>query len=312
MILSIIIAAYNAEPYLEKNLLEISKLKDLEFEVIVINDGSSDNTFLLLESLSTQYSWLKVISQPNAGVSVARNRGIEEASGEWLMFVDADDWINPGNLQQLLNRIRNTKSHVVTFGATFIYTNKNEVHAVTDKIYTTKDFINGADFQLASWNYLFRSSIIREKNICFPESIICMEDQNFNLKAIVCSANVQSVNLNVYNYNQTNVNSASKKHHSIKWIESRLLALNDLLDFCVRKHIDTGILINQAKRFLEAFMNDDTTDISMMKRSILFRREYSYAINKIPSLKQIKKFPICYHCMPIGYILFKMNKLLKA
>lgn len=103
MIVSIIIPAYNAECYIDRCINSIFKSVQSEscFEVIVINDGSKDKTKVLLDEYCVKYHNLKVIDQPNSGVSIARNKGIDEAKGDYVLFLDSDDELVDGGLAKV-------------------------------------------------------------------------------------------------------------------------------------------------------------------------------------------------------------------
>ena len=93
--LSIVIPIYNVEKYLYTCLLSImtQDIPLTDYEVILINDGSSDGSLVIAERFAAQYSNIRLISQENRGLSGARNRGIEEAQGEYIWFIDSDDYI---------------------------------------------------------------------------------------------------------------------------------------------------------------------------------------------------------------------------
>lgn len=103
-LISIIVPVYNVEPYIETCLNSILTQSLGDFEVIVVNDGSSDNSLALCEHIASENPQVKIISQPNQGVSEARNTGISAASGRYIAFVDSDDWVEPEYLE-LLYRI---------------------------------------------------------------------------------------------------------------------------------------------------------------------------------------------------------------
>lgn len=98
---SVVIPAYNAQQYLGETLdcLAVQTLR--EIEVLVVDDGSADSTPEILREYSEKYPFIRAIRQENAGVAAARNRGIQEAAGEYLYFLDSDDLIEPDALEQL-------------------------------------------------------------------------------------------------------------------------------------------------------------------------------------------------------------------
>lgn len=310
MLISFIIAAYNAEQYLLRCIESCLRI-NCEKEIIIVNDGSTDGTLSVVEKLINQYpSKIKLINQPNRGVSAARNAGIKASCGEWLLFVDADDTIDGDALCKILFNplVTSNKIEICTFSCNFIFKEKTEIHHVENKIYDIDKFINSALFQLATWNYIFKRNLILENNIYFPEGIICTEDQNFNLKALSCCDKIISFNNIVYNYNCTNQNSASKKVHSPEWIKSRLRSANDLLSFCKGRSIPLETVFNQIKRLYESYMNDNTTNIHFDSKKSFFIQEYRKTLTMMPSFRGVKKFYLCSISFELGSLLFYLHK----
>lgn len=311
MTISFIIAAYNAENYIAKCIRSCLNCSIKGKEIIIINDGSTDQTLDICKRIqSNNPTLIKIINQANKGVSVARNTGIKYASGEWLLFVDADDTINGDALYKILSSslITTNEINICTFSCSFIFKEKTEIHSVKNKIYNIDKFLNSSLFQLATWNYLFKRKFIISNHIEFPVGVICAEDQNFNLKAMCCSEQIISFNETVYNYNCTNQYSASQKKHSLNWIESRLKSANDLLAFCIKASIPTSIIYNQIKRFYESYMNDNTTNISFSDKKVLFKKEYQLSISMLPSFKDVWKFKICNQCFWLGSFMFYIHR----
>lgn len=96
---SVIIPVYNASLYIEKCIKSLQSQSFSDFEIIAVNDGSKDNSYELLKSFSEKDNRIKVLNQQNQGVSATRNNGIKEATGEWIVFVDSDDWVSSHYLQ---------------------------------------------------------------------------------------------------------------------------------------------------------------------------------------------------------------------
>ena len=103
--ISIIIPVYNAGNYIKKCIDSILSQTYENFEVIVINDGSSDNSWELLNKYYSDNKKIKLFNQENKGVSMTRNFGIDNANGDWITFVDADDWIENNTLERIVNII---------------------------------------------------------------------------------------------------------------------------------------------------------------------------------------------------------------
>ena len=118
LVLSIVIPIYNAEKYLEECLESVINQEVLsgKYEIICIDDGSTDNSNLILEKYNKQIDNLTVFHQNNSGVSVARNRGLELAKGTYIWFVDADDFTSKNAIELLLQIIREDSFDRVVFG----------------------------------------------------------------------------------------------------------------------------------------------------------------------------------------------------
>jgi glycosyltransferase involved in cell wall biosynthesis len=116
--LSIIIPAYNVEDYIEKCITSIAEQEvDNEFyEIIIVNDGSTDNSRERILTLMVSYKNIVLVDQENKGVSMARNAGINKANGDYLVFVDADDFIAPGSLASVLKHATFAKSQLTFLG----------------------------------------------------------------------------------------------------------------------------------------------------------------------------------------------------
>ena len=120
MLLSIVIPAYNVEKYLDDCLASCSRqdIPASDYEVIVVNDGSKDGTLRIAERWASEHSSIKVISQPNKGLSEARNVGMAVSEGEFIMFIDSDDWIADNCLGRIIGIFRSTEADMVRISET--------------------------------------------------------------------------------------------------------------------------------------------------------------------------------------------------
>ena len=118
-LLSIIVPVYNVEDYLEQCLKSIGKQLTAEVEVIVIDDGSTDGSHAICLSFANNFNGIKVIQQTNQGLSAARNTGMTHATGQFIWYVDSDDWIASNAIEKLLNHIKQYPNlDIVRFGFT--------------------------------------------------------------------------------------------------------------------------------------------------------------------------------------------------
>lgn len=114
--ISVIIPAYNAETTLRTAVESILSQQVPELEIIIVNDGSTDGTHRLCHALASEYPCIHVITQKNAGICAARNRGMEAASGEYITFCDDDDLFWQGALRLLLQTAEDTRADLVRGG----------------------------------------------------------------------------------------------------------------------------------------------------------------------------------------------------
>ena len=116
---SIIVPIYNVERYLNRAIDSILKQTFTDYEIILINDGSTDNSFSIAQEYVEKYpERIRLITQKNAGLSAARNRGIDEALGEYVCFIDSDDFIKPDMIERLYNQISSKKADMAICGVT--------------------------------------------------------------------------------------------------------------------------------------------------------------------------------------------------
>lgn len=185
--ISVIIPAYNAAKTIERALMSaIRQIPD--GEIIVVENGCSDNTESIVNSLSNQYQNIKLIHS-SKGVSAARNAGIVAAKGNWIMFLDADDYFED-NIRGIVEKsVGNTQIDLWLFGH---YSGK-EPRGVTandkDLLYVNQDVLKARTIMLENptrymevWSKLFKASIIKGNNLLFNESLSLAEDSDFSLK----------------------------------------------------------------------------------------------------------------------------------
>lgn len=209
-LVSVIIPVYNAEAHLKK-CIESLLAQTLEAcEFIFVNDGSNDGSASLIE----QYvdSRIVLIHQQNQGVSAARNRGLQIASGEYVGFVDADDFIEPDFFEQLYHKATSEAIDIVIcryFYFSAVGQQKSELpypkNLLLDQQFIGKTIIShliGNDTLNAIWNKLYRRALISEHAIWFPKGVALGEDGWFNLQCFRKAKSARFIDYAGYHYQE--------------------------------------------------------------------------------------------------------------
>ena len=199
ILISIIVPAYNAEKYINQCFNSILAQNYSFWELIVINDGSIDSTAEICDRYSLNDKRIKVFHINNSGVSNARNLGLRQVSGQWVMFIDADDWIEPNTFSLLIERIQNSSADLIGFNHFYNYPNKEIrckgfkpnplirkddelIWFALDMIFPAYDSIVNKVFVgniRAVWGKIFKYSIIKEGNLSFDTRLKIAEDGLF-------------------------------------------------------------------------------------------------------------------------------------
>lgn len=255
---SIIVPVYNAEQYIRKCVDSIQAQTFTEFELILVDDGSPDYCGKICDEYQEKDSRIKVIHQENGGLSAARNAGLEFATGEYVCFVDSDDYIDENMLLDIDNEIKTNESEVVIFGV------KNIKKArIKEKIFrnesTEKIKLN---LLLGKWeNWSCNKCFVRRlfNNKAYPEGrffedVFLIPEICQNAEKITC------IEKAYYFYNRDNEGSITNKMNSLKWFDF-FLALKKNRDLCIDQSLDIEQLerlcIKKAKKCAFVHLNDN-------------------------------------------------------
>ena len=231
--ISIIVPIYNSSEYLRSCISSILSQSFTNFELILVNDGSTDDSKKICLAFAVKDQRILVVDKGNGGVSSARNAGIKVSSGKYLMFIDSDDTISPYMCEKLLKGIEQSKSSLAICGYCFI----NEIYrSHTDILPNIKSFIDTKSFKesyinlfqnriyLSVWGKLFLSDLIRSKNIFFDDSISLGEDFLFlhTYFKYMDKFSISVINEPLYNY-YVHPGSLSKSNSISRISKTRIL-----------------------------------------------------------------------------------------
>lgn len=220
---SIILPVYNGEKHLDKSLTSLIQQTFFDqMEILVIDDGSTDNSGVIVDSYAKMHSQIKVFHIPNGGVSNARNLGLSHAAGEYISFVDADDWVDPDCYETMYTQAAANQADIVASGI-FI----DEQHGTLLSIRTSEENISisgeeacrrllyGA-LDVHVWNKLFKRQIACD--VHFNRDIRIGEDKLYLYECLLKSKCVCLLNTSYYHYFQ-NESSAMRQSFSEKFFD---------------------------------------------------------------------------------------------
>ena len=220
MLLSLIIPVYNSSAYLEKCLHSLLQQTYQDFEIVIVNDGSTDNSFQVATDYLSSRDYVQLVSQDNRGVSSARNLGISKATGDWLSFVDSDDYISPDYVDTLLHHINDVD--FVVSGCSFLMGHKISEEAIPpDSTFSVSELKHGRAsylrYMTSPVGRLFKKSVIDHFNLMFDESMSFAEDRDFNIQYLSNIETVRMIHYSGYHYQTSVSESLTKKEHPNKF-----------------------------------------------------------------------------------------------
>lgn len=236
-LISIIVPIYNTQMYLKRSISSIINQTYKNIEVLLINDGSTDNSLEICQEFSKVDNRVKVINKKNSGVSNTRNIGIELSTGDFIMFVDSDDFIDEDYVEKMYYELQKLNLDVIVSGMQFC---DDKERMIKKELYKTdtqelkfdnicKDIINTLYF-CSSCKTLFKKSIIAENNIKFNEKFNYGEDLLFSFTLLKNSRKIGYLNNCGYHYRQ-NLNSSTHENNlkSIeKYFDDNIILFNTL------------------------------------------------------------------------------------
>lgn len=205
-LISIIVPCYNCDKYIERCIVSLTKQTYSNFEIIAVNDGSTDNTLELLNGIARTDTRLRVITQDNAGVSAARNRGIEEARGRYVVFCDADDFVEANYIADFINIPYSSSSLLIQYPMLYDESTKRLRHLQNKNpvvgIYNIKEGIIKANLLQNGYPFgkLFDTAIVRNHSLQFRNDISYKEDLIFNLEYLQCVNSIVIIPGSDYRY----------------------------------------------------------------------------------------------------------------
>ena len=253
-LISIIVPVYNAEKYIERTIKSLINQSYKNIEILCIDDGSKDNSYNIIKEFNDKR--IKLFKQENSGPAKARNVGLSNSKGEYIMFCDADDWYEPNMCELMLETLIKENVDFVICSCNIVDTYNTSIRK-KEEFYYFKLKLNGYcnigihEFLILNsmlWNKIFRKSTIDEYDITFTDGYE-HDDYNFFFKYLSCCNNFYALNEKLYNYDISNPQSVMSEYFNNIKPEKKLDFLyssHNLIDFVIlhnfREQIVDGII----------------------------------------------------------------------
>lgn len=326
--ISIILPIYNAEKYLKRCIESIINQTLKEIEIICINDGSTDTSKEILMNYIIKDKRIVYLEQKNLGVSAARNRGIDVATAKYIMFVDADDWIDLNTCEIAYKELQENKADVVMWNYIREYQGNSlpkvifpeekiifKDYEVKEKLeyryigMTDEEIVKLEDLDILNplVTKLYKKEIIKTNKINFSENQSVGEDLIFNLFVFKNLTKVVYLNRNMYHYQRDNMNSKTRKY------KSDLVDEFDRIYRIIFQYIDDNKLIEKKKLlYNRVAVNIVGLGLNIVSSKLtVFERlkEINKILKKDIYVKAIKQLKLKY--LPIHWKIFFICAKLK-
>ncbi|MDO9804858.1 glycosyltransferase family 2 protein [Glaesserella parasuis] len=291
--ISIIIPVYNTEKFLERCVNSVLiQFSESDGEIILVNDGSTDNSDEICCRFAQNYSFIRYIKQANKGLSSARNAGLEQATQTYIFFIDSDDWLKEGTIPTLKRCLQNNPVDILTFGAFKVLAEKEIL--LNMKAFRTKDSLQALEFTLThnasdvyAWNKLIHRELFT--HLRFPEGKI-YEDMYLTPKLFLKAKSFEFISYYGYAYviNQSSITFSKINHKQFSNIWHRL----DLLKTVKQQPNVKASLIDEVHSVvLNGFIS---TGFKTLDSSDHRKKQYFYRKLKKIIITYGKKHPLSF------------------
>lgn len=206
---TLVVPVYNMEEHLIRCMGTLLNQTYTDYEIILVDDGSTDRSSKLCDDYSHKNEKVRVIHKKNGGLSSARNAGIQAACGDYIVFPDPDDWVEPNYVEQLLTCQEQYNADLVCLGHYIEYddraipANENQKLCQMNQMEARRALLIAPTMGGFAWNKLYRLDIIRENNLCFENDVGTTEDLDFAYRYLgFCNNVCFAPEVRVYHYYQ--------------------------------------------------------------------------------------------------------------
>jgi glycosyltransferase involved in cell wall biosynthesis len=243
MDISVIIPVYNVELYLKRCVDSVLHQEDVTFEIILVDDGSTDSSGKICNDYASEYSEVRCIHTTNTGPSTAKNVGYDVATGNYIAFIDSDDEIMPNMFSQMLQSGYHHNADIVCCN----YIQKDEDGNISHTEHTGHEYVLTQDEALKAilikdkiysqcWTKIYKRATMQEYGVRNTEGLKTEEDFIYNIRAFACSKIVCIVDkpLYIYTHRSTSLSKDYYRNHISQYIDNRILRL-ELVDSIIHE-----------------------------------------------------------------------------
>lgn len=309
-LVSIIVPVYNSEQQLRRCIDSLLSQNYYNIEIILINDGSTDNSLAIANEYESKDGRVKVYDQINGGVSHARNLGLSKANGDYICFVDSDDYVECDYVSNFITGL-DEDIDLVFQGLNEIHLDKSVRRIIPEEAYYSyAEVLDGISdinkHRMFGYvcNKLYRTSIIKEKNLRFREDITISEDRIFALQYLHYVRNMQVVAASAYNY-ELQESGLTLRHRSFDEIKKAAdINFQEAISLLSQRssnrfELDTRrMYIMSAIGFMGALFREKTSWIKRYKVINAFRESYSEWLKDYTPITRHQKIIIRSLCTP--------------
>lgn len=274
--ISVIVPVYNTEKYLDQCIQSILSQTYTDFELLLIDDGSTDTSGVICDRYAEQDSRVRVFHKANGGVSSARNMGLDNARGEWICFVDSDDWVDVAMYKEMYTRAMSENADIVYCDICMVFHTSSREWKAADYNSSKKVFLN--NYIASTWtslcNLLVKRTLFDVNQIRNPEGFPFAEDYHVSTRLMFFADKICYVPKPLYYYNRINESSALHNFSIEHYDKERLINIF-IIDFFKKE----GVYDDYAKtlnwRLLKS-VQEFVLDKKTFDKFLMFPDSYKY------------------------------------
>lgn len=293
--ISVIVPIFNAEKYLHRCIKRILAQDYTDYELLLIDDGSTDNSGTICDEYAIKDNRIRVFHKENGGVSSARNWGLDKAIGEYIMFVDSDDYMLPGMLEVMLSTLESKKADLVVCGTT--ETGGGYWRPIADVDYSInqlkENFVSLLHTELLSppWNKIYKKEIIGSNRFC--DDISFGEDLLFNIQYLKKCENISFIKESPFYHEKENENSLV-----VKFNRNRLFDIEKV-----------WVVVDRFSEDKEGLYSKYLRDLTVYIRQLLKTKQYSW-LEKKNILEEWSSIALIKNLNLFDYKIYYLNWIL--